>query len=787
MRALDRKLVRDLRRLWAQVAAIALVLAAGVAVLVLSVGAQRSLFETRETYYERNRFGDVFASATRAPMALTEAMAALPGVAQVEARIAGYAILDLPDMAEPASARVLSLPRAGEPAVNLPTVAAGRLPDPLRPGEVAVSEGFAAAHGFRPGDGFAAVLNGQRRELEISGVVYSPEFIYTIAPGAMMPDDRRFAVLWMAHEAAAAAMDLDGAFNDVSLRLTRGASEAAVIAGVDALLAPYGGAGAHGRDRQVSHSFLDGELEQLRAMALILPPVFFVISAFLVNMVLARLIALERSQIGLFKAVGYGDGAVAWHYVKLALLIAVVGIGIGWALGTWAGHAMTRLYGEFYRFPYLIYVGGADSFVISGLAGVAAAVGGAVRAVRTTVALRPAVAMAPPAPVQYRRGLADRIGRLLGLPQLSTMILRHVTRWPGRAAVTLFGVTASVATLIASLFTFDSVEHLIDLSLYQANRQHVTITFNEARSEAVLADVARLPGVMAAEGILAVPARLVNGPRTRLTSLEGRGPATALAQVLDAEGRPVAMPEAGLLMPARLAERMGVGRGEAITVELLEGTRETVRVPVAGLIQQYFGETVYMDNRALAALLRREPQVNRADLLIDPAELPALYAAVKATPAVAGLTLLDEVRATFQETLGENLTVMAGIYTALGALIAIGVIYNAARIQLSERAHELASLRVIGFTRAEVSYVLVGELMLITVVAIPLGWAVGYGFAGLVAAGFSTDIVSIPLVVGRGTYGYASLIVFASALASALVVRRQLDRLDLVAALKTRE
>jgi putative ABC transport system permease protein len=222
-------------------------------------------------------------------------------------------------------------------------------------------------------------------------------------------------------------------------------------------------------------------------------------------------------------------------------------------------------------------------------------------------------------------------------------------------------------------------------------------------------------------------------------------------------------------------------------VELLEGTRETVRVPVAGLIQQYFGETVYMDNRALAALLRREPQVNRADLPIDPAELPALYAAVKATPAVAGLTLLDEVRATFQETLGENLTVMAGIYTALGALIAIGVIYNAARIQLSERAHELASLRVIGFTRAEVSYVLVGELMLITVVAIPLGWAVGYGFAGLVAAGFSTDIVSIPLVVGRGTYGYASLIVFASALASALVVRRQLDRLDLVAALKTRE
>jgi putative ABC transport system permease protein len=787
MRALDRKLLRDLRRLWAQTLAIALVLASGVAVLLLSMAAQRSLYETREAYYERSRFANVFAAATRAPLPLGEALARIPGVAQVELRIAGQAILDLPGLREPASARILSLPEDGMPAVNAPSLKEGRLPDPLRPEEIAVHEGFAEAHGFRPGDRFGAIVHGQRRDFLIAGIVYSPEYVFTIGPGAIVPDNLRFGVIWMSRDSAAAAFDLDGAFNDLALRLTRGASEPAVIDAVDRLLAPYGGTGAHGRDRQVSHAFLDGELEQLRAMATVLPPVFFVIAAFLVNMVLARLIALERGQIGLFKALGYTDAEVGWHYFKLAALIGVVGVVIGWGFGIWGGRALTRLYGDFYRFPYLVFLGGPDIMALAALAGLAATVGGALRAVRGAVRLLPAVAMTPPVPPHYRRGLADRVARALGLPQLSTMILRSIGRWPGRAAVTVFGVSASLATLVASLFTFDAVDHVIDLSLYQASRQTVSLTFVEARPDAILTEIARLPGVMAAEGARVLPVRLANGAKSRLTVIEARPPEAALTQVLDTDGRPVAMPEAGLLLPKTLAHRIGAERGELLTVELLEGSRETLHVPVAGIVQQYFGEAAYMDAAALARLLREDPRITTAHLLVDPAALGALYDAVKATPAVAGLSATEEVRTQFRETVGSNMSVSAGIYTALGAVIAIGVAYNAARIQLSERAHELASLRVLGFTRAEVSYVLVGELMLLTVVAVPVGWLLGYGFAAAVAAAFSTDIITVPLVVERGTFGYATVIVTLSALCSALLVRRQIDRLDLVAVLKTRE
>jgi putative ABC transport system permease protein len=784
---LDRKLLRDLRRLWAQSLTIAMVLAAGVAILVLAFGAQVSLFETRAAYYERNRFADVFASAKRAPLPLVDEIAAIPGVQAVEGRVAGYAVLDIPGLSDAATGRILSLPASGEPALNLPILREGRLPDPAHPDEVVVNAPFASASGLRPGNGFAAVLNGRLRHLDIVGTVLSPEFIYTIGPGGLMPDDRRFGVIWMGEEAAAAAFGQQGAFNDLAVGLARGTPEDAVLAAVDALLAPYGGSGAYTRQHQLSHRFLDNELRQLRAMSWVLPPIFLLVAAFLVNLVLARVITLERSQIGLLKALGYSSAAVAWHYLKLAAVIGTTGIAVGWSLGWWAGQGMTRLYSEFFRFPYLVYVASLDTFAIAALAALIAVFSGALFAVRAALGLTPAVAMAPPVPVRYRRHAVDRLGDLLGLPTTSRMILRSLTRWPGRAAFTLLGVAASVAILVGSLFTFDAVAFLIDESLFRANRQHATLTLNEARADTAVTEVAAMPGVLVAEGGLSVPVTLRRGPIERRATLEGRPSGAVLARLLDADGRMVSMPEHGLLMSDKLAAQLGAGRGETVEVEFMEGNRQTQEVPLAGTVRLHYGEGVYMDAAALAALRRAGPEVNLVHVSIDATELPALNAAVKATPGIAGMTLWTEVRRNFRETMGENLAISVTIYSLLGALISVGVVYNAARIQLSERAHELASLRILGFSRGEVSFVLLGELLGLALLGLPIGCLLGYGFAALIVWGLSTDIITIPLVVRPATYGYAMLVVAGAAIGSALVVRRRIDRLDLVAVMKTRE
>ena len=784
---LDRKLLRDLRRIWAQALAIAMVLACGVMVLVMGIGSQATLIETRDAYYERNRFADIFASATRAPRGLVEAIAEIDGVAQVEARITEYVVLDMDGMDEPAMARMTSLPLAGDPVLNRPLIRRGTLPDPLREGEVAVSEPFAEAHGLGPGDSFSAILNGQKRDLTITGLLLSPEFIYIIGPGSMLPDDRRFGIVWMPEAAMAAAFDMDGAFNDVVAKLTPDASEAAVIAALDRLLDPYGGIGAHGRDGQISHAFLQGELDQLAAMGAILPPVFLIVSAFLVNMVLGRLIALERQQIGLMKAVGYSTRQVAVHYLKLSVGIGVGGVLIGWAVGIWMAQGVADIYAGFFRFPYLVYRPEPWSFVLSGALGIATVVLGALRAVWASVRLSPAIAMAPPAPPKYSGGLADALGRLVRLRQTSMMILRSITHWPARAAVTVFGVTAATAVMVSSLFTFDAMDVMLDDFFQKSNRAQVTIMLASDRGLGVIEDARALPGVMEVEGHSSVPIRLRHGARERTLRLEAQSDTARLVRVLDPEGRAVSVPPEGLALPDTLADDWGIGPGDTVEMELLVPPRETHLMPVTALTRQSMGQDAHMAKAALFALMRQSPTVNRLNLMVDSAALPELYAAVKTTPAVAGIMLWDETRNRFVEEIQANLWTMVAIYTILGSLITVGVVYNAARIQLSERAHELASLRVLGFGRGEVAWVLVGELMALTLVAIPLGWVVGYGFAALTAAGLATEFASIPLVVTRQTYGAASLVVLVAALASALLVRRRLDRIDLVSALKAKE
>ncbi len=786
MSALDTKMLRDLRRIWAQALAIALVLGCGVMVLVGAQATQATLIQTQAAYYERHRFADVFAGVTRAPAEVVEAATLIPGVAQAEGRIAFQAVLDIDGMTEPATGRILSLPVAGA-QLNMPLLRLGRLPDPDRADEVALSEPFAIANGLTPGSRFRGVLNGQLRDLTVTGWVLSPEFIYALPPGAIMPDDRRYGVIWMSEATAAAAMDMQGAVNEIALRLTRGADEREVIDALDRLLDPYGGTGAFGRLRQQSHAFLEGELSQLGAMSTFIPPIFLIVSAFLVNMVLGRLIAIERTQIGLLKALGYGQARIAGHYLKLALLIGVIGVTAGWVFGWWIADAMIRLYGDYFRFPFIIRDWGTQALVISAVLGVATALLGGLRAVWSSLKLPPAEAMQPPAPPHFARGWADRVLTGFRFRQTTMMIFRSIIRWPGRAAITLFGVSTSVGALMMSYFMMDAVERLGDSVFQQANRQQVTLILASAQTDAAVQDALGLPGVLAAEGAYAMPVRLVNGHRDRLSALQGHFPGTELSRLVDDAGDAVTLPNEGLVLPEMLARVLDIEAGQMLRVEMLAAPRAVLDLPVTRIIAQGLGQEAHIGADALFAAMQSTRQVNILHLAVRADRMDDLHTAIKATPAIAGLMDWAEVRRQFDATLSDNLLTMVLIYTAIGVLIAIGVVYNAARIQVSERSYELASLRVLGFSRVEVGYVLVGEIMFLTLLAIPAGWFLGYFLAQGMADAISTDMMQIPFHLTRRTYALAALAVFLAALASVMVVRRRLDAMDLATALKARD
>jgi putative ABC transport system permease protein len=787
MHMLDRKLFRDLKRLWAQALAIALVVAGGSATFVGAVGSLRSLEETRAAYYERYQFADVFAPLRRAPKSLANRITEIPGVAAVEPRIAKLALLDIPDVREPATGQFISLPESGQRSLNRLYMRMGRMPEPGAPDEVVVSEGFAEAHAYTLGSHFSAILNGRKRNLVIVGTAHSPEFIFATGPGDRMPDQHRFAIVWMSEKALASAYNLDGAFSDVQVKLLREASEPQVITQLDALLDPYGGQAAYGRRDQYSHAYIDHGLEMLRNMSRTLPPIFLLVAAFLINLTLGRIVALEREQIGLLKALGYRSAAVAWHYVKFVVVITIIGIVIGSVAGTWLGTYITQLYRDIVRFPFLVFVQSPDLHVAAAVLALLAAILGALRALREIVTLPPAVAMQPPAPPRFHRLLPVTFSIHNLLSQPIVMMLRNITGHPVRALFTTLGMALSTAVLIASLFLTGTMEELINVTYFMADRQDATVSFVEKRPLRVVEEVSRLPGVLAVEPYRQVPVRIRFEGRERRVIISGRPRDADLSRIIDIDLHPVVLPESGLAISSWLAQLLRVQVGDFVEVDLLEGQRRTVSLPVTTLVEDYFGIQGMMDSDALARMLREAPAVNSVNVSFDANEREQFYDAIKRFPTVSGTTLLRLSLANFREAMAVIVTAMANIYTGLAVVIAFGVVYNSARISLSERARELASLRVLGFSRGEVLRILFLELALLTLLAQPPGWALGYGLAWTLKTKMAADVMRAPLIVEHSTYALASVIVLAAAAFSALVVRRRINQLDLVAVLKTRD
>ncbi len=787
MRALDIKVWRELWAMRGQALAIAAVIVSGVTTMVMFLSTYDSLLHTRETYYRDNRFAEVFASLKRAPNHLITRIEAIPGVERVETRVAAAVNIDIPGFNEPVIGKLISLPDDGDALLNRLYLRRGRFIEPYRDDEVMVSEAFANAHRMQPGDRLYAIIKGKRKALTIVGIVLSPEYVYQIAPGAFFPDFKRYGVLWMGRTALASAYELEGAFNDVSLTLSPGASLGTVLDYLDDLLVPYGGYGAYAREDQFSHRFLSEEMRQLRTSATVFPLIFIGVAAFLLNVVLNRLINTQRDQIAILKAFGYSNAAVGLHYVKLVLLIVLLGVAVGVALGVYWGKGLGLIYMEFYRFPYLHYL--LRPMVVITAAGVTmlAAVSGTLFAVRQAATLSPAEAMRPESPVLYRATLIERIGLQRYLTQPTKMIMRHIERRPLKSLFSVIGIALAGGIMMVGNFQEDAIRYMVEVQFSLSKRDDLSVRFIDPTARGVLHELQAMPGVRHVEPYRTVPVRMRFEHRTYRTALEGVEPGGELMRVLDTTLQPIALPPEGVVLTDYLATLLGVVPGDMLTIEVLEESQPVLQVPVAALSKQYLGVWGYMRIDALNRLMREGDIISGAYLAVEPGERQQVYAELKEIPRVAGTVARKSAIQSFYDTMAETVLFFSFIANLLGATIAVGVVYNTARIALSERGRELASLRVLGFTHGEIAYILLGELALLTLVAIPLGFLVGEGLCAFLASQFKTDLYRVPLVLESDTYASAATVVLLSALASGAVIWRKLGKLDLVAVLKTRE
>ena len=785
MRALDRKLFRDLRLMRGQVIAIALVVASGVATVVTTRIAYESLVISQADYYGRYRFADVFAQLKRAPETLTGRIEAIPGVVSVETRIIAEVTLDVPGLPEPATGRLVSLPEARPPRLNAVHLRRGRHIE--QRDEVIASEAFAEANHLEVDDHVGAVLNGRWTQLRIVGIGLSPEYIFEIRGGDLFPDPKRFGVLWMSRADLGPPFEMEGAFNDVSLRLARDAHEEEVIERLDAILERYGGLGAFGRDAQISHQFISDEIKQNRVFGTVIPVIFLGVAAFLLNIALSRLVATQRDQIAVLKAFGYTHGAIAVHFLKFSFVAVLLGSILGTALGLWFGAQVLDLYRQVYRIPMLRFHPGISVVAIAiGVSAVAALLG-ALGAVQRALALTPAEAMRPAPPARFRPGWVERTGLIARLPTAGRMIWRNITRRPARAVLSTLGIALAVSILVVGHFFTVAITRMGDIQFRTVQREDITVMFHDPRAARVRHAIASLPGVLRSEPFRVVPANLRFEHSSRRVPLFGLEREGELRRVVGQDMRAVEIPPDGVLLTELLAQRLGVLPGQRITIEVLEGARPVRTVRVAATVDEVMGLQAYMDVRALWQLLRESGTVSGAYLRVDDLAAAGIQNKLKRMPAVAGATTRLATLASFENTLAGSMGIFTMVIGIFAGVIAVAVIYNAARIALSERSRELASLRVLGFTRAEVSWLLLGEQAALTLLALPLGFALGYRACQGFVLAYQWDLFRIPLVVGQATYLYAFGVTAIAAVASAFVVRRQLDGIDLVGALKERE
>ena len=785
MKALDKKLFRDLLHMRGQVLAIVLIVACGIASLVTMMSTYHSLKLTQEAYYSQYRFADVFVQMKRAPESLTPQIENIPGVMAVQTRVVKDVTLAVEGLAEPATGRLMGIPAQPTVMLNDVFIRTGRYPE--RGDEVLASEAFVLANQLQLNDTVGAIVNGRWQPLRIVGTALSPEYIYEIRGTEIVPDNKRFGILWMPRDALSTAFDLKGAFNNLSLTLMPGASEAEVIFQLDQRLETYGGLGAFGRENQISHKFISEEINQLSVQAIVMPSIFLGIAAFLLNLLLSRLVSTQRDQIAVIKAFGYGNAAVCLHYLKLVMVVVLLGALVGSALGAWLGAAMTRLYTEYYHFPLLRYeIRPAVLLTALAVSG-GAAVSGAFLAVRRAVTLPPAEAMRPEPPATFRPTLVEKLGLQRWFSAPSRIILRNLERRPVQGLMSVVGLAVAIAILVLGRYFTDAMDAIVDIQFRTIQREDVTLVFNAPLSAQAQFDLYHLPGVMRAEPFRTVPARLRLNHYSKLSGITGVSANSELRRLLDSQQRPVTLPPEGLVLSAKLADLLQAHLGDQLTVEVLEGDRPTRIVPVTGIFDELVGLSAYMDIHALNRLMREGFTLSGAFLQVDEQQQPQLYSQLKQTPAVASVALRQTTINQFEDIIGRNMGGLTVVLVGFACVIAFGVVYNAARIALSERGRELATLRIIGFTQGEIAFILLGEQAVLLAVAIPVGFALGFGLAAMMTNLYDWELFRFPLVVTPASYAFAFIVISSAALVSGALIHRQLNQLDLVAVLKTRE
>ena len=791
-RALYRKLGRDVRqRKWA-LAALAIIIGVGVSCYVGMAAVYRDLDGSRERYYRDYRLADFSVDLKRAPASAVDAAAEMPNVRSVRGRVSLEVSIDLGNTPEPISGRAISMPRERRPVLNDVLIRSGTWFSGRDEREVIINDAFARANGLVPGSRIKVLMLDKQHDLLVVGTAMSPEFVYLMSSsGGLAPDPKMFGVLYLTEDFLQKSSDLDGAYNQLIGTAYDGSRPALedTLKFIEGKLDEYGVANTTPAEDQPSVRFLSEELVGLEATARILPVVFLVVAALVLNVLTTRMVAQQRTVIGLLRAIGYGAGDIIRHYLAYGALVGIAGAVIGIAAGTWMQIAMGIMYRQFFALPKIeahFYPG----VLLTGLAvSLVFAVSGTARGAWLAVRLEPAEAMRAPAPEAGHRVLAERAGFLWrALPFRWKMITRAIFRNRFRSSVSVFSGLVSTALVFAALNNYGALGYMIDYEFERTARQDFTVSLRDAVGEGGVREVADLPGVTAVEPQLEVVSDLSNGPFTKRVAVTGMASGNRLHTPLNAAGKPIVVAEEGLVLTRKLADILSVREGARLELRPLVGRRLRVEAPVVSVVDTYLGLSAYADITYLSRLVGEEWASN--EILGRSAGGSArgsFFAALKEMPKMLGVSQRSRSLKLINDTMEGSLGTFIFIMVLFSGIIAVGSMLNTALVSLSEREREVGSLRVLGYTPQQVLQLFAGEGFVLNAIGIAVGLVAGVGLAKLLSMAYYTELYRFPMVVYKWQFAVSAALMIVFFGVAQYIIYRMILALKWLDVLKSKE
>jgi len=772
--------------------AIISIIAVGTACFVGTYGTYRNLINEQASYYSQCRMADFWIDVKKVPRYVLKELTGVKGVSEIYGRIISPVIVEFDDVSQPISGCVVSLPANPKPVINNIVMRRGSYFTKERENEVIVSEIFAKTRNISPGSYIKLIMNGKQKELFVVGTAISSEFIYMLPPGGIVPEPGNYGVFWIKNEFAEDRFGFTGACNSIVgiLNPESRQNPYPVLDELNRKLSPYGVFASTPLKNQNSNLTLCAELSGLQLETTVIPGIFLGVAALALNILMMRMAEQQRVIIGTLKALGIKNSSIFMHFMKFGLFTGISGGIAGCVLGYWMAFETTQLYASIYTFPDLRNYIYPDIIALSMLISISFAALGTLKGVRKIVKLNPAESMRPSVPTSSKKIFLEKFSSFWNRAGFRwQIVLRNIFRNKGRTAIGMAAAACGAGIVVMSFGLTDSLEYMMQFQFDKVLLSDYSINFRDELDGGALYEARRLPGISYAEPVLNVTCDLHNRNHFRKASITGIIPNARLTFPSNADGKPIILPSAGLLMSGRLAKQLHLKTGDSVTFIPVKGRKKTQTVPIAGIIDSKFGMPIYADYYYLNKLIDENSAISSIHLKASDrgAHIKELFNAVRAFPKLASLSVTAQQKKQMQEDFIAKLKGIVYVMIVFAGVIFFGSILNSALISLTERKREIATFRILGYQPLEVGAIFFREIMTInvagTIIGLPLGYYMLYGMT----LSFQNDMYSVPCVINRVTWLNTLIIAFIFIIAAYFLIQRLINRMDWSEALKLRE